>query len=94
MTDYRRNQLLTIHRELHSGQNRIWLDNEHHEIQINNSHSSVKYEDKIFIKQGPTSSGVYGRLVKAGHQVTLIVRTGEKWGAIVDQEIWDPTDGA
>jgi hypothetical protein len=92
MTDYRKNQLLTIHRELHSGQKTIWLDNENHEVQINNSSSSVKYEDKIFIKQNATSLGIYGRLAKAGHQVTLIVRTGKKWAVIIDQEISDLVD--
>ena len=94
MTEQRRKLLLSIHSNLHSGASNVWIEGKPYNVQTNSSQtSSLKYEDKVFIKQNSTSSGVFGRLVKAGHQVTLITRTGKKWGAIVDQEIWDPEDG-
>lgn len=94
MTDRKRNLLLLIHNSLHSNVNQVCIDGQSHPVQIHNSQtSSIKFEDKVLIKQNSTSSGLFGRLAKAGHHVTIIARSGKKWGVIVDQEIWDPEDG-
>lgn len=94
MTDERRKVLLTIHMHLHAGVDKIWINGTCHQVQISSSQQSyVKFENKVFIKQNPSSSTVLGRLAKSGHQVTLISRTGKKWGSIVDNDILDPEDG-
>ena len=94
MTEEKRHKFLSIHTQLHTGVERFWIDNICYQIQVSSSQQPyVKFENKVFIKQNPNSSTVLGRLAKSGHQVTLISRTGKKWGSIVDNDILDPEDG-
>jgi hypothetical protein len=95
MTEEQRSNFLHIHSRLHDGHSTIYIRELPHDVQISSSQQSfIKFEDKVFIKLNPSSNGVYGRLAKAGHQITLIVRSGRKWGVIIDRDILDPEDGA
>ena len=84
---------LTIHNCLHSQVSHAFIEGETYEIQVSNSKLPfIRYKDTLFIKQNSTS-GVFGRLVVENRKITLIVRTGNKWGVIIDQEIYDQQNG-
>ena len=94
MIKERYNLFMAIHSHLHAGVNNIKIENQDIPIQTNNRSQTacIKYGSKVFLRQGPTNT-VYGRMVKAGHEVTCIIRVGKKWGYIIYQDIHDPLDG-
>lgn len=90
-----RDTYLLIHEVLHSNVRSIEIDSKIYPVEINGraNQPSIRYGNKLFLRQGPDPLSLLGKKVIEGHTVTRIIRTGGKWGFIINTHIADPGNG-
>lgn len=85
MSPERKEQILDIANQLHTGSSKV--------ITNSTGQQYLQFEDKMFMKPNEQTPGLLNSYAKDS-RITIIIRTGKRWGLIIDQTILDPEDGA